>query len=155
MKKVLVMLLIISCMSALCESSAAEDWEIISGRSVGWISIGERIEKVQEFFGETQDRMGALYWYKSEGLEFYAPGHQIERIIIVKHDGGKASYATSSGISVGSSDEEVIRAYGEAERALYSQGEYVLNYFERGITFFIKNGVVSKILLYKRLGSCG
>lgn len=134
-------------------NAMAEDWLIISGKSLGWIELGMKMEKVHESLGVTKDRMGKLYWYKDRGLEFYAPLQEIERILIVKPSFENIHYVTSGGISVGSSCDDVVKAYGPAEHALYSKGVYALNYFEKGITFFIKEGTVCKIVLYRPLGN--
>lgn len=144
--------LVLAVIILATRSVGAEEWIITSGQSVGWIALGEKIENVEAFFGKTKDRMGGLYWYKERGLEFFAPEHQIERIIIVKPFFGNTSYITSSGIAVGSSCGDVMKVYGTTEKALFSRGVYVLNYFEQGITFFIKDEEVCKILLYRKLG---
>ncbi|MGV8123978.1 MAG: hypothetical protein AB2L14_29870 [Candidatus Xenobiia bacterium LiM19] len=129
--------------------ASAEDWSIVSGKGVGWIALGERMEKIEDFFGKARDNMGALHWYKDEGLEFYAPGNSVETIIIVKPSFLDRRYSTSRGVRVGSSSEDVRTAFGNTGRALFSRDVYTLDYVEEGITFFIRNDEVFKICLYK------
>jgi len=151
--KRLTVLLFTLCISFLCLSAqaSAEEWSIVSGKSVGWIAIGERMEKIEDFFGKARDNMGALHWYKEEGLEFYAPGNSVEAIIIVKPSFMDRHYSTSRGLRVGSSSQEVRKVFGETGRALSYNGVYTLDYVEEGITFFIRNDEVFKICLYKAL----
>jgi hypothetical protein len=128
----------------------ADEWVISPARGVGWITLGETMSKVEEYFGKTKDRMGTLlFWYKNEGLEFYAPSSVVERIIIVKPSFLDRHYATSNGITIGTSCEEVLRTYGPSEKSIYTKDTYTLNYVEQGITFFIRNEEVCKILLYR------
>ncbi|MHC9539934.1 MAG: hypothetical protein AB9903_10475 [Vulcanimicrobiota bacterium] len=135
--------------------ASAEDWSIVSGKGVGWIALGERMEKIEDFFGKARDNMGALHWYKDEGLEFYAPGNSVEAIIIVKPSFLDRRYSTSRGVRVGSSSEEVKESFGTTGRALFSRDVYTLDYVKEGITFFIRNDEVFKICLYKGIKGCG
>ncbi|GEM_PF-1558333 len=134
--------------------ASAEEWSIVSGRGVGWIALGERMEKIEDFFGKARDNMGALHWYKEEGLEFYAPGNSVEAIIIVKPSFMDRRYSTSRGVRVGSSAEDVKTAFGSTTRALFSKDVYTLDYVEEGITFFVRNDEVFKISLYKGIKGC-
>lgn len=140
--------------AALCPSPAfcGEQWQVEPGRGIGWIMLGENIQKIIDFYGGTRLKMGELYWYKEEGLEFYAPGQHVEEIIIVKPSFKDLTYSLTSGLSVGSSPGDVQKEFGAAEKAIYSKGVYALNYFERGISFYIRDDAVCKILIYKRLG---
>lgn len=131
----------------------AEEWTIESGKGIGIFGFGDRIDSIESVLGRTKVKMGDLYWYKPEGIEFYAPGNSVDKIIIVKAGFGCYSYKTSSGISVGSRSEEVLEAYGYADRNIYSWDTYILEYPEKGITFFIRHEAVRKIVLYKARGA--
>jgi len=125
----------------------AENWIIRSGRSLGSIELGDEIEKVERFMGRTDVRMGALYWYVDEGVEFFAPSNHIESIIIVKPSYRDVEYRGLEGIRVGSSEDEVRRAFGPVEKALFSRNTHILHYVQDGITFFIRDGQVCKIVV--------
>ncbi len=128
-------------------SVRAENWIIRSGRSLGSIELGDDIQKVERFMGRTEVRMGALYWYVDEGVEFFAPSDHIESIIIVKPSFKDVHYRGLEGIMVGSREDEVVREFGPVEKALFSKNTYILHYVQDGITFYIRDGRVCKIVL--------
>jgi len=134
----------------------ADEWLISPARGLGWITLGETMTKVEDYFGKTKDRMGTLlFWYKDEGLEFYAPSSIVERIIIVKPSFQDRRYATSHGITIGTPCAEVMRIYGQTQKSIYTKDVYTLDYVEQGISFFIRNEEVCKILLYRGINGYG
>jgi hypothetical protein len=126
----------------------AENWVIGPGKGLGAIELGDTFDKVERCLGRTEVRMGSLlYWYVDEGLEFFAPANHIESIIIVKPSHGGIEYRGIDGIGVGSNEEQVVEKFGPAEKSLFSRSTHILQYVNEGITFYIKNGQVCKIVL--------
>jgi hypothetical protein len=151
-----ILCLIMALLPLFSLPAGADEWLISPARGLGWITLGETMSRVEEYFGKTKDRMGTLlFWYKNEGLEFYAPSSVVERIIIVKPSFLDRHYVTSNGITIGTPCEEVLQTYGPSQKSIYTKDTYTLDYVEQGITFFIKNEEVCKILLYRGTGGWG
>lgn len=113
----------------------AEDWIITPRMGIGQVKLGMSIRYIEKGFGTsyelTTSTDGSLaYFYKDYGLIFFTNnGGIVDEIKILKPGYKRTIYRTKNGIRVGSSKNEVLRAFGQSPNNLKNLFTY------QGISF--------------------
>ncbi|HXE72235.1 MAG TPA: hypothetical protein VNO81_06205 [Candidatus Nitrosotenuis sp.] len=116
---------------------------IVPRQRVGGIYLGDALDKVTEAWGEPaavgslpQSTSWKLYDYPQYGVMVLAEGNIIQGLVLTTGD-----YITLEGVKVGSSRDDVVRAFGKASEE--SQG--LMRYPQKALGFVLTAGRVSRI----------
>jgi hypothetical protein len=118
------------------------------GTGVGSVRFGMTVEEMKETLGEPDiDATGISYMYAAEGIEVVFRDGKVHSIHCVDHIANApevrtCQYRTSEGIGIGSTESEVVSAYGEPGKRTPD----ALMYNDLGLRLELDNGQVHKIV---------
>ena len=111
---------------------------------LGDIQPGEKVSQLKEIYGEPLQVVGDKLIYKGFYVETNDRGSRVEEI--VTEDSG---FATSEGIIVGMSEDELNKSYGKADKiegdSYNKEYEYFSSDYKYKMEFKVHNGVITKI----------
>ena len=112
--------------------------------SLGDLKPGIKVSDVKEIYGEPREVFGDKWIYKGFYIEVTDRHNRVEEI--VTEDSG---FATSEGIIVGMSEEELNKAYGKADKidgnSYNKEYEYYSSDYKYKMEFKVHNGIIVKI----------
>ena len=140
------------------QASDADNQETIvasiqPGMGVGKVKFGMTVDELTSALGKPDiDATGISYVYADLGIEVVIRDDKVHSVYCVHHipnasEVKTCEYQTEKGIGIGSTESDIIAAYGEPTKR--SKG--ALMYKELGLRFELENGQVQKIIALKPL----
>lgn len=126
----------ISLLTLIISSAYAS--QIIGGKSIGPVTLGEPIQKFEKFLGPGQTMSPTFFNYPSKKMAVLVKNGTVQGIMVYGPE-----YATKEGIKVGMPLSSVTKAYGNYLRT--DAGSLV--YSELGLSFNEKDGKVARIMV--------
>lgn len=126
-----------------------DDHLIVPGKRVGVIELGADINTVESKIGngEIAPRKDfQIYHFTQYSIDVSVQKDTIIMILVTNR-----KYKTPEGFYVGGSISPVIRHYGkdyEYEDIKGSNGEYLIQYWEKGISFSVKHERITRIKIF-------
>lgn len=124
---------------------------IIPGKSAGPIQLGENIDALESRIGKGQIVPGESFQIFSFQKLMIDVCVQKDTIVMVLVRNPK--YHTREGICVGGKVTPVIRTFGrkyEYESVKSPEVDYIIQYWEKGISFSVKNDQIVKIKIFNQ-----
>jgi hypothetical protein len=128
-----------------------KDMLIQPGIGVGRVRLGMTVEEMENCLGKPDiDATGISFVYADLGIEVVIRDEKVNQIHCIHHINNAPAvkackYQTVEGIGIGSTESEIISAYGEPSKR--SKG--ALTYNELGMRFELDGGQVNLILVLK------
>jgi len=127
------------------------DYVILPGKRAGTIELGDSIDRVEARIGRgiiAPRKDFQIYSFPRYLMDLCVQKDQIVMILLVN-----PRYRTREGISVGESSSSIIRAFGkqyEYEEMTGADHEYIIQYWEKGISFSIRKERIVKIKVFNQ-----
>jgi hypothetical protein len=127
------------------------DYLIMPGKRAGAIELGNSIEQVERRIGRgtiAPRKDFQIYSFPQYMMDLSVQKEQVVTILLINR-----RYKTQEGICVGGSVSSVIRAYGkdyEFEEINKADCDYVIQYWEKGITFSVKDEHITRIRIFNQ-----
>ena len=122
------------------------------GTSVGEVKLGMTVDELKNALGKPDtDATGISYVYTDLGIEVVIMDGKVHSVYCAHHltpnvpEFKACKYRTEEGIGIGSSESDIMSAYGEPTK----RGNGALMYKELGIRFELDNDQVQKIIVLK------
>lgn|GEM_PF-1463060 len=135
--------------SAPVKEIKGDDHLLVPGKRVGVIELGADIKTVESRIGngEIAPRKDfQIYHFVQYSIDVSVQKDTIIMILVTNR-----KYRTQEGFCVGGSISPVIRQYGkdyEYEDIKGSNGEYLIQYWEKGISFSVKRERITRIKIF-------
>lgn len=119
------------------------------GTGVADVRFGMTVQEMKETLGEPDiDATGISYVYADRGIEVVFRDGLVHSIYCVDHidnapEVKTCTYRTPEGIGVGSTESEILSAYGQP----FKRTQDALMYKEQGLRFELDNAQVQKVIV--------
>jgi len=131
-----------------------DDHIMMPGKRVGVIELGANINNVENVIGKGEiapRKDFQIYHFMQYSIDVSVQKDTIIMILVTSR-----KYRTPEGFCVGGSISPVIRSYGkeyEYEDIKGTNGEYLIQYWEKGIAFSVKQERITRIKIFNsRIG---
>ncbi len=133
------------------EPLISDDYLIIPGKRAGIFQLGEPIGKLESILGKgliAPREDFQIYSFVGRNVDVGVQKDLVTMILVMNN-----KYSTKEGIRIGERVSPAVRIYGtkyEYSKAGSSNVDYLIQYWDAGISFSVKNERIVKIKLFNQ-----